>query len=446
MPNFDYTATHDDGRTVSGTASGDTIQVVIQNLALQGLLVEKIQPVQNFSDPIPAEFTAPSRVERPLNPVTTPVYDPSTVPSAAPLRTHEGPAGDRRSYFQTNIWGPLAGTIPLTDLMNFFRQFAAMENAGVPRFQSLATLIQQTRHPKLQRIVREMAEAAQSGQPVSAPMQRYPEVFSPMMISLLRAGEEGGFVVKSLQQIAMYIEQEVQLRNLYRKATLYPKSVIFSSIGIIFLANTIIASLGQSNFIYSPLTQANILIVAIGIVVGLFLYFRIGLANPRIRYNWDGFLLHVPYLGPTLHQFAMAKFGRALAALYDGGVPVARSVQLSADACGNEYLRSKIYPAGPKLEQGDGLAGTLAATGALAPVAVSMLQTGETSGNVEGMLSKTSDYFEEEAKSRAHQLATITGVLCLIAVAVYVGFIVIHFFVGQAGAAYHSAMQPDPGQ
>src|SRR5262249_28757961 len=131
-----------------------------------------------------------------------------------------------RSYFATNIWGPLAGQVPLTNLALFFRQHATMTAAAVPPVSALESLAKQEHSPKLATIVREMKANAEQGLPISNAMQRYPEVFSPLQVSLMRAGETGGFVEKASKLNAEYLETEIEIRNLYRRETFYPKLVV----------------------------------------------------------------------------------------------------------------------------------------------------------------------------------------------------------------------------
>ena len=446
MPNFEYTAKHDDGRTIRGTAMGSTVEEVIQDLALKGMLVTKIALASSINDPIPSNYSAtanlrPQATRAPAPSVTPPLTPRETVPRGnpydqpvppAPVTLEEPAAGptDQRSYFATSVAGPLVGTVPLADLQMFFRQFGTMQNAGVPMSTSLETLAKQSRIPKLQRILQEMSKATEAGRPVSAVMQRYPEVFTALMISLTRAGEEGGFLQSALSQISDYIGNEIEIRNMWRKATLYPKFVIGASIVIVLACNAIIASLGKTGGLSSPLTTASVVVVVVPLLIAAFLYFRVGLANPRVKYNWDQFTLKVPYLGGTVQQFAMAKFGRAFGALHKGAVPIGKALRLAADACGNEYIRAQIHPVAKKLEDGDGIAGTLAETGVMSPIVLDMLQTGEMTGNIDTMLEKAAEHYEEEAKMRSHQLAVSCGVVCMIAVAIYVGYVVISFFTG----------------
>lgn len=442
MPTFEYEATHDDGHTVRDTAFGTSLDEVIQSLALKGLLVTKISQAGSF-DPIPESFSGftPRTAEAPSPQVATPKQEAPRITEAP--RPPE-PAGNPRGYLSAHVWGPLMGEVPMSALAGFFRQFGAMMGAAVPMVTSLETLSKQSQSAKLTRIILEMRDNTQRGLPISDAMQRYPEVFPALTVSMIRAGEEGGFLQKASNLNADYFDQEIELRNLYRRETAYPKIVVVASIAIISAANMIIHSLGKKGGIYTPLTDPSIMLILVPGLIAWYVLAKIGLANPRVRYNWDLVLLKIPYLGTTLHQFAMAKFGRALGALYKGGVSVPRSIQLAADACGNEYLRSQIYPAAKELESGAALAPTLHSTTAFSPLVLDMVSTGEMTGSLDGMLDKISSFYEGEAKVRAEQLGRVTGVVAFLVVAIYVGTIVISFFIGQA-SQISGVDRPDGG-
>ena len=213
-----------------------------------------------------------------------------------------------------------------------------------------------------------------------------------------------------------------------------------SSIIIIGGANLVITHYAKSDStIWSPLTQIATWFILAPIIVGLFLFFRVGLSNPRIRYNWDAFIIRIPYLGNTLKQFAMAKFGRAFGALYAGGVAVNKSLMLAADACGNEYLRAKIHPAVRTLETGAGITETLASTHAFSPIVMDMVHTGEATGNLDQMLTKVSEFYEDEAEVRSQQLGKVVGVVAIIAVGIYVLIVLIKFYTGYFSGLLNAA-------
>jgi type IV pilus assembly protein PilC/MSHA biogenesis protein MshG len=329
--------------------------------------------------------------------------------------------------------------VPLKDLAFFFRQYATMMEAGVPIVQSLGTLAGQARDPKLRRILSEMRGHVEAGRPSSAGMQRYPEVFSPVIVSLVRAGEEGGFPADALSSAADYLDREIELRNLYRRITFYPKLQVVLSILIILGANMILGFLGSSNRLSSPLTNPVTWVCLGPLIVLLFLFFRVGLANARVRYNYDMITSKIPYLGTTLKQLAMSKFGRAFGALYKGGVSIPQCFRMAADACGNEYLRAEMQGASQALREGAGIAETFRATGAFSPIVLDMVSTGEQTGNLDQMLNKMADFYEDEAATRSTQTAQVVGVILGLAVAIYIAYIVITFYMGYFAGIQQSA-------
>lgn len=431
MPTFEYEATQDDGKSVRGTEFGVTIEQVIQNLALRGLLVTKISGLSGF-DPLEA---APRPVPpTPLNPPTevsreTPVAEAQGPRPTSPSQ-EAGPEPGPRSYLATHVWGPLVGEVPLTSLALFFRQFGAMVGAGVPLNTALESLAKQGHSPKLGRIVAEMREASNRGAPLSGTMQRYPEVFSPLQVSLTRASEEGGFMEKAAKLNAEYLETDIEIRTVFRRETLYPKVVIVFSVIIIGLANTIVHAVGGKQGIYSPLNDPAVDWVVLPLLIGILLFVKVGLPNPRIRYNWDRVKLGIPYIGPTMHQFAMAKFGRALSALHKGGIAPGQALRMAADACGNEYLRSLMHPASKRLDQGTSFVEAMQETRAFTPLVMDMVSTGEMAGSLDAILDKICEYYESEATTRAQQLGRVTGVVALVLVGIYVAIVVITFYSG----------------
>ncbi len=413
MPTFEYQATKPDGSVESGLLFGASLDGVARDLQAKGLTVTRVGLAASSGDPLAgAAIPSPRRVE--------------TSDRESPA---DGPPTEGRSYFETSVYGPLVGGVDLTHLAFFFRQGGTMMGAGVPIGQALNTLAGQARSPKLAAVLRETVGHVEAGRPMSAAFQRYPEVFSTVVLSVLRAGETGGFLDASMHTIADYLDQEVELRRLYKKVTFYPKLQLAASAIIIVGANLIIQSVAPgAKGLHSPLTTPATWVVLGPILVLLFLFSRVGLANPRVKYNYDAVVANLPYIGTTMRQVAMARFGRAFAALYASGVPIAPAIRMSADACGNEYLRAAIHPAPEKLEGGAGVTETLRATGAFSPIVLDMMSTGETTGDLDGMLGKMSEFYVAEAEVRQVKLGQVFGVVVALVVAIYIGYIVITFW------------------
>ena len=398
MPIFEYSGTNAEGQTERGMMPGASLDAVMSKLKAKGLQVTHVSLAQSGSDPL----------------------------SEQPHNTGQ------RSRFQTDVLGPLLEQVPLSQLQFFFRQLAAMLSAGIGATQALETLSNQSQSSKLQQVLLETKGMVAVGQPISSGFERYPEVFSPMVISLVRAGEQGGFLVDQCKLISEYIQRDIELRNLIRKETLYPKVTLATSIIVILAARAIVHSYGKETHLTSPLTEPGTWLILGPVIIALFIYFKVIKKQPRMQYQWDAMVLRVPFIGNTSHGFAMAKFGRAFGALYKGGVPIRRAVELSADACGNEYVRSRMYPAGQALETGEGIGSAFARTGIVTPIALDMLRTGETTGNVDEMVLKMCEYYEEDGAVRARQAAVILGVAVLLLTGAYVLYVALQFYGGLA--------------
>lgn len=432
MPKFEYTVKTAEGSSTRGLVFGSSMDHAVSDLTARGFTVESIQmaggppsaPPVSVAGPDAermAEATFPNQNETPRGFEYEPVAPDS----------HVGPPTEERSYVMTSVIGPILGKVALSNLSFFFTQLGTMLQAGVPIVQCLDTLSKQTRDPRFRHVVEELKGHVEAGRPMSAGMQRYPEIFTPVMLSVVRTGEEGGFLDEALFTTAKYVEDEIEIRNLYRRVTIYPKLLVGASIFIILGANFIIGSINtQAQKLDSPLTRASVWFILIPIIIAMFLFFRVGLANFRIKYIWDTFVSYIPYVGGTVRQMAMTKFGRAFGAMYKAGVPLPRVLQLSADSCGNEFMRARLYPAIKVIESGAGVTETLRATNSLSPIVLDMLATGERTGNLDQMLNKVADYYHDEAKTRSVALGYIVGVVIFLCVAIYIGYIVISFWSG----------------
>lgn len=348
----------------------------------------------------------------------------------------------QRNVVMTDIVGPLVGKVPLPQLHFFFKQASVMFKAGINPVESFHTLAGQTQSPKLRTVILELEEHARAGRPMSFGLQRYPEVFSPVCLSLIRVGERSGNLDEALAFNSQYIEREMFLRNIVKKATIYPKIVVVSSVIILSGANSVIHAVapGSSVSTSSPLQKLAVWAILAPLLIGIFVFLRVGLQNPRIRYNWDQINSRIPYIGKTLRQLAMAKFGRAMGALYRGGVPIQEAMKLAADSCGNEYMRAQMYPAFRAMESGAGVTESLRATGAFNPIVLDMTSTGERTGNLDEMLEKMAEFYEAEAEVRSIQVAYIIGAGALLLVGIYVGYVYVTNMSNIVGGGLQDAM------
>lgn len=424
MAIFEYRATDTNGRRVAGTMVGSTFADAAQALQTRGLNVEHLAPAGVSHDPIAPPATRPQTS-------ATATADPTPV-----LADKSGMA-----RVQTAIG---YGGVPLEKLMIFFRQLASMIHAGVPMVQTLTTLSGQARNPKLERILIEAANGAKTGQPMSETFRKYPEVFTPLMTSMVIAGEKGGFLDTTCRNLSQYLEKEVNMRNLYKRMTFLPKMQILASIGIILLANSIIAGIpgaDKSFMLWSPLTTLSTWYWFGPLLLFALWFWHFGLHMEKIRRWWDAVKVRTPYIGGINQRMAMARFGRSFGALFEGGVPLPTAYEQASEACGNTYVQERIMPALSELKSGKSFTEAISETGAFSQIVVDMARTGEFAGRLSSSLEDMARYYEDEVETQQTKLAVVTGILAGLIVAVYVGYIVITFYGGM-GARYSDALVP----
>jgi type II secretory pathway component PulF len=329
---------------------------------------------------------------------------------------------------------PFLVSVPLPYLAVMFRQFGTLLRAGVPMVQGLTALMDQTTHARLKEILREAAAQVGAGNPFSGVLARHSNVFSPLVVELIRAGEHGGMLETMCGRIADYLEREVEIRRKLQRETLYPKIVLCVAGLVLLIVAWAKAGMGTSG-IQAVVTRVTLAAIVGGSALGIWWLGRYLHQFPALAALWDGIKMAVPGVGKVTQKYATARFCRALGTLYAGGILLPRAVEISARACGNLYIGQRMLAGLPALLAGNGLSGMLEASGVLTPVAVQMARTGEQTGSLDEMMQKVADYLESEADAKAHQMAVITGVVLLIIAAIVVFTIVFNFYVGSINGA-----------
>ncbi len=416
MPLFQYRATSENGETISGTAAGVDIESVSRELKTRGLSITDMSIVDTSIQETISVASEKSRESKQGYP------PPPTTP---------------RSTFETRIAGPVISLVSLKDLQFFFRQLGTLLNAGINPTDALETLSRNSGSPKLSAILREAKDHTLVGRPISTGFERYPEVFNPLMLSMIKVGEDGGFLPEQCLQLSDYIERDIELRNMIKRETASPKLTMIVSVFIIIGTNILIQSLAPGGM---GLPVPWIFWALILIVGGTsFFFVKFLLPQPEIRAKFDEFNLKIPGIGGMIQGFAMAKFGRSFGALYKGGIPVHKALELAADSCGNEAIKRKVSPAIQQLKDGAGITDTFQATGAFSPLVLDMTRTGEMTGNMDQMLIKMAEFYEDEGATKAQMSAKIIGVACLIVTGIYVLIILLGFYGGMAAQAANAA-------
>ncbi len=322
--------------------------------------------------------------------------------------------------FWRRLISPLYTGINIRTLLYTFRQLATMIKAGMSLREALATLAGRSRG-MMAIILKDCMHSVESGRTMSSVLAKYPRVFPPLAISLVRAGERGGLLDDMFEQIANHLEYELEVRREILGAMLYPSLVLLVAVATLYvLKNLMPAMLVMWNSVKNYLP----LIVAMPVLLKLLANFQ------WYRKAWDRVKLWPPILGTTARKIALSRFSRSMAALFRAGVPIAETIEVAGDSSGNTFLAERIKFALPGIRSGASMTETLARTGVLNREVQDMLHTGEVTGSLDNTLEKVSEYMDKETKVTLQRLAIVLLVFMLLLAGVVVLFILVSAYTG----------------
>jgi type IV pilus assembly protein PilC len=334
--------------------------------------------------------------------------------------------------------------VPPKALQIFSRQFATMIEAGLNVVQALVVLEEQTADLSLAEIVTQLRHDVEAGLLLSEAMKRHPKVFSKLYVAMVEAGEAAGILDLVLDRVALQIEKQETIRRRVKGAMIYPTMVLtfatFVLIGmLLFLVPIFVKIFAQLNGQLPALTQAvvhasNMMrsywFIIIPLLIASPFIFRWWKGTEKGRQQWDRLLLRVPMqIGPTVRKVAMARFSRTLSTLVAAGVDIIKALEITGQAAGNYVVQSALEHVREKVHAGAGLSEPLADNDVFPPMVAQMMKIGEESGELEKMLTKVADFYEDEVDAAIASLTSIIEPLMMILVGAMVGVIVISMYL-----------------
>ena len=329
-------------------------------------------------------------------------------------------------------------------LQVFFRQLATMIEAGVSVVAALVTLEEQTDDKYLREVIAEIRSDVEAGMVLSRAFARHPKVFNRLYISLIEAGESSGTLDEVLDRAATQIEKETQLKRRVRGAMIYPAVVMtFASLVLTFMLLFIIpVFVGVFDSLDGELpsltqyvmTMSNalrnwwfIIFPAIGATIfGLHRLKR----TEQGRQVWDRFKLRIPMkIGDVVRKIALARMSRTLATLVAAGVDIISALEITGTTAGNWVIEEAIANVRERVHEGVPIGEPLTSDPVFPPMLGQMVKIGEETGELEKMLSKVADFYEDEVDASIQSLTSIIEPVLMIGVGVMVGTIVIAMYL-----------------
>jgi type IV pilus assembly protein PilC len=328
-------------------------------------------------------------------------------------------------------------------LQIFSRQFATMIEAGLNVVQALVILEEQTEDAYFASVVRELRADVEGGLLLSQAMQRHPKIFDRLFISMVEAGEAAGILDEVLDRVALHIEKAAQIRRRVKGAMLYPLMVLsFATVVLIglllFLVPVFVHIFSQLGGDLPKLTQyvvdvSNLLkekwyIIFPGFGGMIFGFFKWKKSESG-RKQWDRFKLRVPKIGPVVLKVTMARFSRTLSTLVAAGVDIIQALEITGTKSGNWRVESALADVRAKVHEGVPIAQPLVDNDIFPPMVSQMVKIGEETGELEKMLGKIADFYEDEVDAAIQSLTSIVEPLMMIIVGCMVGVIVIAMYL-----------------
>lgn len=330
-----------------------------------------------------------------------------------------------------------------SEIAVFTRQFAIMLDAGLPLVQGLEAIAQQHPNQAFREVLEQIRGDVEAGSTLSDAMARHPKVFDSLFTNMVAAGETGGILDTILQRLSSFIEKIVKLKRALRSAMIYPATILTIAVGVVAIilwkVVPVFATLFEGFNVELPLlTRAVITLSMIVERFALFfvIFFVLGVFGLKSYYKTDkgrhvidGALLKTPILGPILRKIAVARFTRTLATLLTSGVPILEGLNITAKTSGNAILEDVIHTLRQRIEGGGNMADPMRQSGFFPPMVTQMVSVGESTGEMDTMLVKVADYYEEEVDVVVANLLTILEPILMVFLGVIVGGIVIAMYL-----------------
>ena len=340
--------------------------------------------------------------------------------------------------------GGLGKGVKQKALQIFSRQFATMIESGLSVVQSLVILEDQTEDKNLAVVVRELRSDVEGGKLLSQAMARHPRVFSRLYVAMVEAGEAAGILDTVLDRVAHQIEKETAIKRRVKGAMIYPILVLsFATLVLIGMLTFLVPifvgifedfggelpTLTKLVVGASELVRGSWYIIFPAIGGGIY-GLRRWKRTEGGRRTWDRFKLRIPMkIGDVVHKVALARFSRTLSTLVGAGVDIIKSLEITGQTSGNWVIEDALLTVREKVHEGVPISAPLLENPAFPPMVSHMVKVGEETGELEKMLGKVADFYEDEVDSAIQSLTSIIEPIMMIGVGVMVGVVIISMYL-----------------
>ena len=357
----------------------------------------------------------------------------------APVSISEHKAG-----IKTELRIPgFGGRVKMKDLAVMSRQFATMINSGLSLIRALNILSEQTESKKLAEILGEVRNEVETGKSLSEAMGGFPEVFPPLMVNMIKAGEVGGFLDQVLLQIAANYEAEVHLRGKIKAAMTYPVVVfiiaIIAVIGMLLFIVPVFAkmfiTLGgelpaptRMLIFLSEVLKKGFPVFIVAAIAGAVTWGKVK-RKEQVRNFVDPLKLRLPVFGTLFQKIALSRFTRNFGTMLHAGVPILQSLDIVADTSGNIVIANAVRDVQESVRNGESLTAPLAQHSVFPAMVVQMMAVGEDTGALDSMLHKISEFYDQDVEATTESLTALIEPLMIAFLGGVIGAMIIAMYM-----------------
>jgi len=333
--------------------------------------------------------------------------------------------------------------VPQKLLTVFTRQLSTLIDAGLPIVRSLDILGGQLKKGQLKYAIEDIHDDVQAGATLSESMAKHPKCFDRLYTNMVKAGETGGVLDQILQRLADFMEKAEKLKKRVIAAMIYPAAVV--TIAVLILAGIMIFVIPKFKEIFTDmqieLPMATklllgiadwvvnywMLLVLLPIVIGIVV--KLVRASKGGRYAVDRALLMMPVLGMILRKSSISRFARTLGTLIRSGVPILDAINIVRETTGNVVIATAISDVHDSIREGESISAPLKQSGQFDDIVVNMIDVGEETGELDKMLLKIADTFDDDVDAAVGGMMSLLEPLLIVGMGLTVGFIVVALFM-----------------
>ncbi len=335
--------------------------------------------------------------------------------------------------------GTLFGRIRIQEISIMTRQMATLVGAGLPIVEALNALIDQTEKVRLKKVITQVRESVNEGSSLADAMSRFPKVFSELYVNMINAGESSGALDIVLKRLADFMENQVMLRNKVLSTLSYPIILVIVGIGILsFLLLSVVPKVvGIFDDLRQALPLPTVILIAVTdflrgywwilvlVVAGSILALRQYAVTGKGRQLYNRMILKIPITGRLLRIIATTRFARTLAILLNSGIPLLQSMDIAKAVVNNAVISHAIESANEGIREGESIAEPLRRSKVFPPMVTHMIAVGEKTGELEQMLFKVSEAYENEIETTISRMTSLLGPIVIVVLGGIVLFIVL---------------------